>query len=109
MPGTEQREAFINGLHALASYLDAHPDVPIPAYGTEILVPLREVEDGGDLDVMNAADALLGHFGPNENGGCETVRSFGPVGYRVFALSKERIARYRAENTYRGCVAPAEA
>ena len=107
MPGTEQREAFINGLHALASYLDAHPDVPIPAYGTEILVPLREVEDGGDTDVMNAADALLGHFGRTENGGCETVRSFGPVGYRVFALSRESRARYRAETSYQGCVTPA--
>jgi hypothetical protein len=109
MPSIDQREAFINGLHALASYLDAHPDVPIPAYGTQIPVPLREAEDGGDTEVMNAANALAAHFDRTENGGCETWRTFGPVAYKVFALSKESIARYRAETTYRGCITPAEA
>ena len=109
MPGTDPREAFVNGLHALASYLDAHPDVPIPVYGTQILVGLREVEDGGDTDVMNAASALRGRFACTETGGCETWRAFGPVAYKVFALSRDSIARYRAETTYRGCITPADA
>ena len=103
------RDAYIKGLHALAAFLDANPDVPLPPCGTEILVGLREVEDGGAADVINAALALQADFRETDSGGFDTVRAFGPVTYKIFALSAASIARYRADASYRGCVTPADA
>ena len=45
----------------------------------------------------------------DENGCYETYRVFGPVAYRVIAITKARMARHRAEDSYWGCVTPDEA
>lgn len=104
-----EREAFINGLRALADYLDTYVDIPVPVYGTRIAVSAREVEDGGDIEVMDAAVAMICNYKETANGGMETSRAFGPVVYKVFALPKESLARFEAESTYRGCITPDQA
>lgn len=103
---TSTRDAFITGLFALAVYLEAHPEVPVPAYGTEILVAARDMEDGGITDIQNAAGALASDVVGTDSGGRETCRSFGPVGYKIFSLTKASMARHHAEASYRGCVMP---
>jgi len=106
----ETRDAFITGLFALAVYLEAHPEVPVPRYGTDILVGVRDIEDGGTTDIESAAAALDAPVSTdpagNGRGGSETRRSFGPVGYKVFSLTKASMARHHAEASYRGCVTP---
>jgi hypothetical protein len=107
---TETRDAFITGLFALAVYLEAHPEVPVPRHGTDILVGVRHIEDGGTTDIQSAAAALDAPVdtdpGRNGRGGWETRRTFGPVDYKIFSLTKASMARHRAEASYWGCVTP---
>jgi len=105
---TATRQAFITGLRDLADYLDRHPAVAIPAYGTEILLSAASADDGGCAQVDHFARQLgvpvdnglayCGHYG--------AARSFGPVGYRMTAISDHAMARHHAEESYRGSVTP---
>lgn len=104
----DTRQAFITALRDLADYLDRHPAVPVPRYGTEIQLCASSADDGGCAQVNHFArhtgatiDNRLAH-----SGHYEAVRSFGPVGYRIIAISDARMARYYAETSYSGCVAP---
>jgi len=102
------RQAFITGLQNLACYLASHPDLPVPRYGTEILLSASSTDDGGCAEVDHFARQLgvtpeddldrSGHYG--------AVRSFGPIGYRMTAISDHAVACYRAETSYIGCVSP---
>lgn len=106
---TAKRDAFIKGLLDLAGYLTDHPDLPVPESGTEILVGVQYVEDGGLTEVTRAGTALAADTARTGDGGYDTARSFGPLGYRVFALTRASMARHHAEASYRGCVIPDEA
>ena len=55
---TATRQAFITGLRDLADYLDQHPAVPVPAYGTEILLCANSTDDGGCAQVNHFARQL---------------------------------------------------
>jgi hypothetical protein len=104
----DHRQAFITGLQNLACYLASHPAVPVPRYGTEILLSAASTDDGGCAQVDRFARQLgvtpdddldrSGHYG--------AVRSFGPIGYRMTAISDHALARYHAETSYIGCVSP---
>jgi hypothetical protein len=105
---TPARQAFITGLRDLADYLDAHPAVAIPAHGTEILLSAASADDGGCAQVDHFA-RQLGVPVENElaySGHYRAARSFGPVGYRMTAISDHAMARYHAADTYHGCVTP---
>ena len=104
----DARQAFITGLYQLADYLAEHAAIPVPQHGTTILVPLDDQEDGGRADIDYVASAYQWPV-HDEDGGYETYRVFGPVGYQVYALTKARMARHRAESSYQGCVIPDEA
>jgi hypothetical protein len=105
---TITRQAFTTGLRDLADYLDQHPAVAIPAHGAEILLSAASADDGGCAQVDRFARQLgvpvenelayCGHYG--------AARSFGPVGYRMTAISDHAMARYHAEETYRGYIVP---
>ena len=105
---TATRQAFITGLRDLADYLDRHPAVPVPAYGTEIHLCANSTDDGGCAQVSHFARhtgatienrlAYSGHY--------EAVRSFGPVGYRIIAISDARMALHNAQWSYWGSVTP---
>ena len=102
------RQAFITGLRDLADYLASHPAVAIPAHGTEILLSAASADDGGCAQV----DYFARQLGvPVENGlACDghyaAARSFGPVGYRMTAITDHAMARHHAADTYYGCVTP---
>ena len=102
------RQAFITGLRDLADYLDQHPAVAIPAHGTEILLSAASADDGGCAQVDYFA-RQLGVSVENDlayDGHYRAVRSFGPVGYRMTAISEAAMARYHAADTYYGYVTP---
>ena len=100
----DPRQAFITGLRDLACYLAAHPAVPVPWHGTEVLLSARSTDDGGCAQVNQVARQLgvtpeddladTGHYA--------AVRCFGPVGYRMTAISDHAMARHRAADTYYG-------
>jgi hypothetical protein len=102
------RQAFITGLRDLADYLASHPAVPVPAHGTEILLSVNSTDDGGCAQV----DRFARHLGvPVENdlaysGHYRAARSFGPVGYRMTAISDHAMARHHAHESYYGYVIP---
>ena len=102
------RQAFITGLRDLAGYLDRHPAVPVPRYGTEISLHASSTDDGGCAQVSHFA-RQLGVAAPktiSKSGHYEAVRSFGPVGYRMLAISDDAMARHHAADSYYGCVIP---
>ena len=104
----EARQAFITGLRDLADYLASHPAVAIPAHGTEILLSAASADDGGCAQVDYFA-RQLGVSVENDlayDGHYRAVRSFGPVGYRMTAISEAAMARYHAADTYYGYVTP---
>ena len=111
MPSTttpDARRAFITGLRDLADYLDRHPAVAIPEHGTEILLSAASADDGGCAQV----DRFARQLGvPVENslahsGHYRAARSFGPVGYRIVAISDHAMARHYAYSSYSGAVTP---
>jgi hypothetical protein len=102
------RQAFITGLRDLASYLDAHPVVPVPRYGAEIYLCASSTDDGGCAQVSQFA-RQLGIAAPTSvsySGHFEAARYFGPVGYRMLAISDAAMARHYAETSYAGSVTP---
>jgi hypothetical protein len=102
------RQPFVTGLRDLADYLARHPYLVVPVYGTEILLSAASADDCGCAQV----DRFARQLGvPVENslaydGHYRAVRSFGPVGYRMVAISEAAMARYRAADTYYGFVTP---
>jgi hypothetical protein len=102
------RQALITGLRDLADYLDTHPAVPVPAYGTEIYLNAASTDDGGCAQVdwfarqlgvpVPASISYSGHY--------EAARRFGPVGYRMVAISDDAMARHYALSSYSGAVTP---
>jgi hypothetical protein len=105
-PGT--RQAFITGLRDLADYLDQHPAVPVPTYGTQVYLSASSTDDGGCAQVRQFA-RQLGITPPSTiscSGHYEAARSFGPVGYRMLAISDAAMARCLAADSYYGYVTP---
>jgi hypothetical protein len=104
----EARQAFITGLRDLADYLATHPAVAIPEHGADILLSADSADDGGCAQVDRFA-RQLGVPVENElaySGHYRAVRCFGPVGYRMAAISDHAMARHHAHDSYSGCVAP---
>ena len=105
---TDARLAFITGLRDLAGYLASRPWLVVPAYGTEILLSATSADDRGCAQV----DRFARQLGvPVENGLAydghySAARSFGPVGYRMTAITEAAMARHHAADTYYGCVTP---
>ena len=105
---TATRQAFITGLRDLADYLARHPAIPVPAYGTEIHLCAASTDDGGCAQVAQFA-RQLGVPVPKSisySGHYEAARSFGPVGYRMVAISDDAMARHYAYTSYSGAVTP---
>jgi hypothetical protein len=72
------------------------------------LLSAASTDDGGCAQVDQFARQLgvrpeddLAH-----GGRYSAARSFGPVGYRMTALSGYAMARYHAETSYTGCITP---
>jgi hypothetical protein len=89
----DARAAFISGLYQLADYLAENPGIPVPEYGTTILVPLGGQDDGTRAEIDYVAAEYLWPV-RDEDGCYETWREFGPVGYTIYSLTKAFKDRY---------------
>jgi hypothetical protein len=105
----DDRAALITGLRGLADFLATHPDVPVPPGYHETIV---HVFPGGQSDAERCAEvdrvaAVLGTpaADPDHCGHYATDRTFGPVTYRVLAISDAHRADYHAQMSYFGAVA----
>lgn len=106
-PGT--RNAYISALHDLADYLQAHPALPVPQYGTTASVHADSADHGGCAQVDHIAAQLGTPAEDNlaSTGYYEAKRYFGPIEYLAWAASDATTARTEASASYWGCVTPA--
>jgi hypothetical protein len=108
IPGPAERDAFIKGLRALARYLAAHPDIPVPAYDININLPADSDQDGGFAQVDQIAE-LLGVPVTDDtarDGHYQATKTFGPVQYTVVSIPVARMERHYAHMSYRDSVIP---
>jgi len=98
------RDDFITGLRDLADYLASHPAVTVPLYGAEIYLPAHLTDHGGCTQVDRFARQMGVTVADNitRTGHYEAVRSFGPIGYRMIALSTARLTVYQDEASLNG-------
>ena len=104
----QTRLEFIAGLRALADTLAANPAIPVPPYGDRLIVNLNSAEEGGCLQVRQAARAL-GATVTDETrhgGHCYTQKAFGPLVYHIASIPETCLARNRALWSYAGSVSP---
>jgi hypothetical protein len=100
-----KRKEYITGLRDLADYLDVNPGVPVPGYGTSIILIANDAEDGGITEIVAMSIELAAPFAETD-GVYRTERRFGPVTYKAIANSVRSYADYQAQTSYYGCVSP---
>lgn len=117
MSEQERRAATITGLYALADWLAAHPDVPVPRYDSTIL---RSVDGDTDAAAMaeldRIAEAASAKAGSAEivdvdllvpqRGHPKVSVAFGPVRYELYHVMREEMRRHHAASSYANVVEP---
>ncbi len=82
----DERGLLIDGLRAVAQFLQDHPDVPAPRWADVLVFP----PDGPDREKRAEIDAIAGRIGVETSesaGGHYSCRiGFGPVEYRAVAI-----------------------
>jgi hypothetical protein len=90
------RAELVAGLRALADFLEASPAAPIPRHGHMFSVSTSGSDEQKRSQVMFAGLAIGQDVTDNaQDGQCWTQRRFGPVSYRVFAVSEAAQQRYK--------------
>lgn len=106
----QERAEFIAGLRALAEFLESHPAVPVPRYGTSVLVSAQWADDArGFVDEFAALVGAEVDDRWESDGHYDAAAVFGPVEYKAYAVSKRAMDAYDALSSYRDCVQPAAA
>jgi hypothetical protein len=104
----DDRAGLIDGLLALACFLEAHPDVPVPDSHTAQQISV--IPDGTDDEQRAAVDAAAAALGVTAaetrpgSGHYKAVRMFGRVAYEMFAISKAAATRHAAQDSYRDSI-----
>ncbi len=104
----DDRDEYITGLRDLADYLEQHPGVPVPTFGTDISLHAAPTEDGGRGQVAHIA-AQLGATITDDTrhgGHLTATRMFGPIGYTVVSIPATVMAAHYAYDSYYGSVTP---
>lgn len=102
---TNQRRRLIAGLHALAAYFEAHPEVPAPT-GAELMVFARGSDHAMRAEIERIG-ALIGseiYSGNSFRSHHRAMRDFGPVTYSAIAIPSASRARHSALMSYDGAV-----
>lgn len=93
------RAEFITGLRDLADYLATHPDIPVPAFGADILMYANEGTDAAErAQIDHIAELLDAPVTSDDH--YVTGRDFGPVCYRVIHIPAALDAEYKARHSY---------
>jgi hypothetical protein len=97
--------AVVDGLRAVAGFLDAHPDLPMPTPRSEVKV----YQDGtGDAKAERIA-GCLGSVPVGRLGFYGTARNFGPVVYQAVVIPQSDCAATDALMSYSTTIRPREA
>jgi hypothetical protein len=99
----DDRAAWIDGLVALACFLEAHPDLPVPeSYSTQVITVFSDGTDAEQRAAVDAAAAVLGVTAsdPHGHGHYKAARQFGPLGFEFLAISHAASARFDARYSY---------
>ena len=103
----DTRKAYVAGLRALARFLAAHPEAPVPDYGTVIGLPAVGESDEAERREVDVFAVVMGASVTADRDGYYTAsRAFGPISYEATAITDARMAAYTAGTSYRGCVSP---
>lgn len=104
------RRELISGLRALAAFLDSHPQVPVPRYGSVRV----SMHTNYDTDASTEAEAitevrriaaLLGTTPIAENGHHVAGIAFGSVRYEAVLVTQAAMERRAARDSYRDAIA----
>lgn len=89
-----QRQALIEGLHALADFLEVNQDVPAPPYAYIMVFPPTASDEEKRREI-DAIATIIGSETETETAYHHyvTSRRFGPVEYRAIAIPED----YRSE------------
>jgi hypothetical protein len=88
---TTGRQAFIDGLRALADFLESNRGVPTPKYTTEVLVfPPFASDDDKRREIDLIASRIGSGTETSRGGHYMASRRFGPVEYRAVAIPADR-------------------
>ena len=103
------RTEFIAGLRALADFLAAHLEipVPIPAISAEITVHALQGGDADKRSFVGRFGVVLGRHVTGHNGHYVTWRAFGPVSFGALAISGAHMTAHAAQMSYYRHVTPA--
>ena len=84
------RARFTRSLRDLADYLDQHPAVPVPAFGTTVTMYATPGDDSRAQVGRIAALLDTGICDETAHGGHYwAVRNFGLVGYEIVAITEQ--------------------
>ncbi|MEU7746837.1 hypothetical protein [Nonomuraea sp. NPDC049158] len=104
------RRELIAGLRTLATFLDGHPQVPVPRYGTVRVSVHTNYETDASSEVEAIAEveriaALLGTTPTVENGHHVAGVDFGSVRYEAVLITQAAMDRRAALDSYRDAIA----
>jgi hypothetical protein len=107
---TAHRAAVIGGLRELADFLETHPEAPVPLYSADVHVSTHGTDHENEQTVNRAAMALgtTASWGTGPKTHYRVKRMFGAVEYSVTAITRASMAQYHADQSYSGCVQPAD-
>lgn len=85
-----ERQALINGLRGLASFLEENPEVPAPAFTSVLVFPphASDAENRTEIDVI-ASRIGSGTGTTSTRRHYVTSCQFGPVEYRAVAIPSD--------------------
>lgn len=103
----DARRAFVAGLRELATFIETHPDLPLPSSAASEVGPYPTGTDAERREVIERAAHVLDVEPVHRGGGhYVAVRTFGPVAYRAVAVPVAHAERRSALMTYRDAVEP---
>jgi hypothetical protein len=104
----EERASLIEGLRALADFLECNPEVPTPRSADVMVFPPVST----DIEMKAAIDTIARLIGSDVNdqtasdGHYTAYRQFGPAQYRAVGIPARSLARRAAQMSYAENIVP---
>ncbi|MFG6195419.1 hypothetical protein [Nonomuraea sp. JJY05] len=103
------RRELITSLRALATFLDSHPQLPVPRYGPVRVVVHTLYDTDATTEAQAIAEVeqvatLLGVTPTVQHGHHAVCVEFGVVRYKVLHVTQAAMARHDALDSYRDVI-----
>lgn len=103
-----QRQELIDGLRALADFLESTPEIPAPSSVEGFVFPVDTSDIGARQEIDGIAD-LIGVEAKDQtadHGHYTATKNFGPVSYRAVAIPTRSREYHEARQSYATNVIP---